>query len=71
MTIDTSVLGRKATDKIDGFTGIITGVTLYLGGRQSYCIEAPATPGKAGAHSWTDANRVRVDMDTPPVSLDD
>lgn len=71
MTIDTTVLGRKATDKIDGFTGIITGVTLYIDGRVCYCIEAKASHGKSGSHAWTDATRVAIDTSAPPISLDD
>ena len=53
--------GRIGTDIITGFTGIITGVTLYVYGCEQYCIIPKITKdGKRQDCEWFDVSRIKV-----------
>lgn len=54
-------LGKKARDKVTGFTGVITGRAEYLYGCTQYCIVPPAS--KDGGYvdgQWFDEGRVKI-----------
>lgn len=53
-------LGKKAKDKITGFTGIITGRAQYLTGCDQYVIAPPAIEGKLESSQWFDEGRVEI-----------
>lgn len=58
-TID--LLGRKGTDRVTGYSGVITTVTFDLYG----CIQVILTPakgadGKMGELHWFDVNRIEI-----------
>jgi len=60
-------LGRRATDRITGFTGVITSVCFDLYG----CIQAIVNPGlkpdgSFGDANWFDISRLQL-SDEPPV----
>lgn len=64
-------LGSKATDKITGFTGVVTGYVTYLTGCNQVLL-APKV-GKDGAAKeahWYDEQRVSVDAKFKPIALD-
>jgi hypothetical protein len=53
------LLGRRATDRVTGFTGVISSVTFDLYG----CVQAIVTPpvnaeGKVGDANWFDVKRL-------------
>lgn len=55
------LLGKKAKDKVTGFTGVLTGVSFDLYG----CIQVVITPeldkdGKIQDGRWLDINRVEI-----------
>lgn len=54
-------LGKKAKDKITGFTGIIIGKITYLFGCDQYGI-APTIgkDGKPGETNWFDEGRIQI-----------
>ena len=55
-------LGKIGTDKITGFTGVITGTASYLTGCDQYCIQ-PKCGEKLDAYpgaNWFDEGRVIV-----------
>ncbi len=56
-------LGKKAKDKITGFSGIITGRAQYLYGCDQYCIVPPAKDGEIKGGEWFDEGRIEVTGD--------
>ena len=61
-------LGRKAEDRVTGFSGIVTTVSFDLYG----CIQVILNPGldkdgKMGELHWFDINRLKVDFNEDPV----
>ncbi len=64
-------LGYRATDRVTGFSGTITGFCTYLTGCNQYLV-APRC-GEDGKHAephWLDEQRLVIDMDTPQLLLD-
>ena len=59
-------LGRKATDRVTGFSGTIIGICRYIYGPMRVCIESGATMDLQGGCSrtskseWFDMARVNV-----------
>lgn len=53
-------LGKKARDKITGFTGIITGRSQYLTGCDQYCLVPPVKDDKIGDAHWFDEGRLEI-----------
>lgn len=69
--VSEQLLGRHATDRITGFSGIITGYVRYLSG----CNQALLWPkvGKDGAMrsaEWLDEQRLEIDWKKKPIKLD-
>lgn len=54
------LMGKKARDKITGFTGIITGHCYYLYGCDQYCLVPPTSYGKLLDSHWFDSGRIEV-----------
>jgi hypothetical protein len=53
--------GLEAKDKVTGFKGIITAVTLFMYGCAQYCITPPiAADGKKGDNEWFDDGRIEI-----------
>ncbi len=64
------LLGRTVTDKITGFTGIVTGYVTYLTGcNQALVVPKVGKDGTAKEPLWFDEQRLAVAA-TKPVSLD-
>lgn len=65
------LFGKKAKDKVTGFTGIITGVSMWMYGCNQYCIIPPVDKdGKMGDGQWFDEGRVEVIQDAvDPASV--
>lgn len=64
------LLGRRATDKVTGFKGVVSSLTFDLYG----CIQALVTPsmdkdGKIQDSNWFDVNRLSVDDPSPVMAL--
>lgn len=54
-------LGKKATDKITGFKGVITGKCDYLYGCTQYGVTPPMNrDGEIGGTEWFDEGRIEV-----------
>lgn len=54
-------LGKKATDKITGFTGVITAKIFYLYGCAQYCIVPKVgTDGKRVEGEYFDEGRIEI-----------
>lgn len=65
------MLGKTVTDKITGFSGIVTGHCEYLTGcSQSLVAPKVGADGKAAESAWFDDQRLSVDENTPAVKLD-
>ena len=53
--------GLEAKDKVTGFKGIITAVSLYMYGCAQYCITPPiGADGKTGNNEWFDDGRIEI-----------
>ena len=70
-TTASMLLGRHATDRITGFSGVIVGYVEYL----TQCNQALLSPkvGKDGAvreSAWFDVQRLVIDMKKSPIVLD-
>lgn len=66
------LLGRKATDKVTGFNGIVTSISFDLYG----CVQAVVTPetndkGEIVGGSWFDVTRLRTEIDEPVMNIPD
>lgn len=64
------LLGKKVTDKVTGFNGVVTCISFDLYG----CIQAIVTPeaGKAGKQEdsrWFDVQRLTVTSKTPVMAV--
>ena len=65
------VLGSKVTDKITGFTGIVTGYVQYLTGcNQALVVPKAGKDGSLKEANWFDEQRLVVDRKAKPVTLD-
>ena len=64
-------LGSKATDKITGFSGILTGYAKYLTGCDQYLV-MPSTddPTKYPEGTWLDENRLIVERNNKKPKID-
>lgn len=56
-----SILGSTATDKVTGFTGIVTAHCTYLTGAPQYCITGKSIDNKPADSCWFDAERVQFE----------
>lgn len=56
-----SILGSTATDKVTGFTGIVTAHCTYLTGTPQYCITGKSIDNKPADSCWFDAERVQFE----------
>jgi len=55
-------LGRKATDKITGFTGVITGHAEYLTGCDQYLVQpSQEDKTKYPSSEWFDEGRLTIE----------
>lgn len=69
--MDLTDLGRTATDKITGFTGVATGICFYLSGcNQVLLVPKVAADGAYKDGQWFDVQRLTVDPDAAKVVLD-
>jgi hypothetical protein len=64
----TDLLGRKAVDKVTGFSGVVSSVSYDLYG----CVQVVLTPpvnkdGKIEDGRWLDINRLEIDKRAPRV----
>ncbi len=65
-----SILGRKVTDKITGFSGIVTGYVTYLTGCNQALVVPPVDEkGLMRDSQWLDEQRLTV-ADGEALSLD-
>lgn len=69
-TID--LLGRKATDKVTGFSGVVSSVCFDLYG----CVQVALTPpidrdGKPDEGHWYDVQRLEVSAEAPVMNRPD
>lgn len=60
------LLGRKATDRVSGMSGVITTIGFDLYGCLQAAITPPAKEGKYESGNWFDLNRLEI-SDDPPV----
>lgn len=64
-------LGQKVKDKITKFEGTVTGRAEYLTGcAQVLVVPGIGADGAMRAAEWFDEQRLDVDTDTDPVTLD-
>ncbi len=66
------LLGKKATDVVTGYTGVITTMSFDLYG----CIQAVITPridekGESSSGKWFDVSRLDISDDEPVMLLPD
>lgn len=64
------LLGLRVTDRITGFSGVVTSICFDLYG----CVQGIINPGvgedgKLMESQWFDVNRFRVDCDIPVMTL--
>lgn len=62
-------IGLTGTDKITGYTGIITGFCAYITGCDQFGITAKSSETEMGKTCWIDENRIefsgeRLELDT-------
>lgn len=64
-------LGLTVTDRITGFTGIVTAYVQYISGCNQ-CLVTPrvGADGRMGEAAWLDVQRLAVDAAAPTVVLD-
>ena len=62
-------LGKKATDKITGFTGIVTGFATYITGCDQVSVLGKSVDNKPADCLWLDINRVEF-TDIEPLKID-
>lgn len=59
-------LGKYATDKVTGTTGVITGAIVYIGGNTEYLIAPPVDKeGKHTSPTWFSKERVTIESQSP------
>ncbi len=58
-------LGKRAMDKVTGFTGTMTGYTVYLDGGLWVRIERLACSGESIKEEWIEIGRVEISEDAP------
>lgn len=55
-------MGKKVTDRITGFTGIVTGMVAYISGNDQAMVTPPVDKdGKLVDAQWFDLERLTVD----------
>jgi hypothetical protein len=52
--------GDKLTDTVTGFTGTVTGITLFYNGCIQYLLSPPATDGKMNDGAWIDEQQLEL-----------
>ena len=62
-------IGCTATDKVTGFTGIITAYCVYLSQASRFCIEPTANNGELAKEQWFNMERVIIDASVPKVEI--
>lgn len=63
-------IGKRATDVLTGFNGIITGFCQHITGCDQYYVRPKGEdPGKFPDGAWLDANRLKLSTD-PKVVLE-
>jgi hypothetical protein len=60
----------KVSDKITGFTGIVTGHADYITGCDQYLIQPPCKDGEWKDCKWFDENRLIIIEECSPVLVD-
>ncbi len=65
-----SLLGHTVTDRITGFTGVVTGHVDYITGCSQVLVAPKTRDGAAVASEWFGVQRVAVDHDVAPIALD-
>lgn len=66
-----SLLGKNVTDRITGFTGTVTGYVQYLTGcNQALVVPKVGADGRAIDPSWFDEQRLTVNAEIEPITLD-
>ncbi len=55
-----NMLGKKARDKVTGFTGILTAYVVYMYGCLNYGITPPANGGKVEETHYFDDRRIEI-----------
>lgn len=54
-------LGKKAKDRVTGFTGVITGRSDFIAGCRQYCLAPPINAeGKIVDSHWFDEERIDI-----------
>lgn len=63
-------LGSKVTDKVSGFSGIVTGVARYLTGCNQYAVvpKAKSDADSAPDAAWYDEGRLEVITDNSGIT---
>lgn len=59
--------GDPVTEKITGFSGIITGTAFYLTGCTQHLVTAPSEGNKEPIALWYDEGRLKLIEDQSPV----
>lgn len=62
-------LGSKVTDKITGFTGIVTGRCEYLTGCSQFLVATKSMKNADPTSAWFDEQRLEVDKKAKPIFL--
>lgn len=64
------VLGRKASDIVTNYRGIMTAIVIRLTGAIEVCLEAQADlPNTKDASRWVELSRIRVEPGPQTVAL--
>lgn len=66
-----TLLGKKATDSVTGFTGTITAITNYLSGDVKVCIEPSVNGNNNLVEEWFDIGRVDISISENHMSMYD
>lgn len=63
------LLGRKATDKVTAFKGVITSMSFDLYGCVQALVTPPAKDGKRLEAGWYDLNRLKITPGKPVMEV--
>ena len=64
-------IGATVTDKITGFTGVVTGIVDYISGCSQALVTPRVKPDSAAEDGrWFDLQRLDVDASVPVIALD-
>ncbi len=64
------MLGSTVRDRITGFSGVVTGVVMYLTGCEQVLVAPPSKDGEFKDAHWFDLQRVEVDQTKEVIALD-